>query len=217
VDGGGGAGVGSGQPLPGAVVRRLPRVGAPAGRLLAHARAARRRLALSLPRAGAVSTVSPSPCLSLCRPRVSLSLSPTRRWSLHRVSLTVSLTVSPPCLALSLPRAGAVSTVSPSPCLSLCLPHRLSHGVAHRVSLTVSLTVSPPCLALSLSHAQVQSPPCLPHRVSHCVSLTVSLTVSPTLCYCPCLPHRLSNCVAPVSPSHRLSRRRGCWRRRAAA
>jgi hypothetical protein len=73
-------------------------------------------------------------------------------------------------------------TVSPSLCLSLCLPHC--------VSLTVSLTVSPsPCLSL-----------CLPHRLSHCVSLTVSPTVSPSPSLSLCLPHRVYPGAGPGKP-----------------
>jgi hypothetical protein len=104
----------------------------------------------------------------------------------------VSLTVSP--------------TVSPSPSLPLCLPHRLSHCVSlavsttvslspslQRVSLTVSPTVSPsPSLPLHVSPSP-SLPLCLPRRLYHCVSLTVSPT---------CLPHRLSHCVSlTVSPT----------------
>jgi hypothetical protein len=132
------------------------------------------------------------------------TLTPSSPSLSHHASLTVSPTVSltvPPSPSLSL-------------CLSLCLPHRLSHCVSHRASLTVSptvsLTVSPsPSLSLCLS-------PCLPHRLSHCVSHHASLTVSPTasltvspspslpLCLSPCLPHRLPLCLSPCLP-HRLS------------
>jgi hypothetical protein len=79
------------------------------------------------------------------------------------------------CVSLTVPLS-----VSPSLCLSLCLPHCASLCV----SLTVPLSVSP-SLCLSL---------CLPHFVS----LTLPLSVSPSLCLSLCLPHCASLCVSLV-------------------
>jgi hypothetical protein len=81
------------------------------------------------------------------------------RASLSTASIIISYTGSP--------------TVFPSPSLSLCFPHRLSHcvslpGLSHCVSLPVSPAVFPsPALPL-----------CFPPRLSHCVSLPGSPTVA---------------------------------------
>jgi hypothetical protein len=90
--------------------------------------------------------------------------------SLYTLSLPLSL---PHCLPLRLPHCVSLCLLSPTLCVSPCLPHRalprcLSHCVSHCLPLFLPL-----CHPLRLHH-----------RVSHCVSHRVSHRVSHCVSHC---------------------------------